>query len=58
MKKLTAVVLALLIALAAFAALAEESEPDLLARIREPERPVKNISIPPYMVYRDSVMTR
>ncbi len=30
----------------------------LLARIREPERPVKNISIPPYMVYRDSVMTR
>ncbi len=35
MKKLTAVVLALLIALAAFAALAEESEPDLLARIRE-----------------------
>lgn len=30
----------------------------LLQRIREPDRPVKSIRIPPYMVYRDSVMAR
>ena len=30
----------------------------LLQRIREMEGPVKSISIPPYMVYRDSVLSR
>ena len=30
----------------------------LLQRIRDPGRPVKNISVPPYMVYRDSVLAR